>query len=129
MTYLIDTDIASYYLRGKYNLIDVFEKKGYQNSRLSRITVAELEVLAYRNPASRINISAIKSFSHHIGILDIDEETWRIFSVTKASILKHGMKRGDLDILNASVAIQYEMIVVTNNISHYENLVKVENWL
>jgi len=30
MKYLIDTDISSYYLRGRYNLFDVFEKKAYR---------------------------------------------------------------------------------------------------
>ena len=129
MKYLINTDIASYYLRGRYNLIDVFEKKGVDNIRLSRTTVAELEVLAYKNPQTRINLPAIHSFSISIGILEVDRQTWRIFSTVKADILKRGLNRGDLDILNASLAKQYNLIIVTNNISHYQDLVAVENWI
>jgi tRNA(fMet)-specific endonuclease VapC len=129
MKYLIDTDIASYYLRGKYNLISVFEKKDVQNIRLSRITVAELEVLAYKNPTSQINLSAINAFAQGLGILEVDNETWQIYSKIKAKTLKQGKKRGDIDILIASIAKQYDMTVVTNNISHYEDLAMVENWI
>lgn len=129
MKYLIDTDIASYYLRGRYNLSDIFERKDIQNIRLSRITVAELEVLAYRNPQSKINLSSIHSFSQNVGILEVDKDTWRIFSMTKAEMLNCGMKKGDIDILVASIANQYKMILITNNISHYKDLCKIENWI
>jgi tRNA(fMet)-specific endonuclease VapC len=129
MRYLIDTDIASYYLRGRYNLSDIFEKKGIQNIRLSRITVAELEVLAHRNPQTKINFSSIHAFSQSLGILEVDGQAWQIFSMLKAETLNRGMKKGDFDILIASIARKYGMIVVTNNTSHYEDLIKVENWI
>lgn len=129
MKYLIDTDIASYYLRGRYNLLDIFERKGIQNIRLSRITVAELEVLAYKNPQAKINLSSIQSFSQNLGILEVDKETWRIYSKMKADYEKRGEPKGDMDFLIASVAKQHNMIVVTRNTSHFEGLVKVENWL
>jgi len=129
MKYLIDTDISSYFLRGKFNLSEIFERKGIQNIRLSRITVAELEVLSYKNPESKINLSTINSFSQNLGILDVNRETWRLFSTIKAEMLNRGVKRGDLDILNASVARQYSMIMVTNNVSHYEDIVAMENWI
>jgi len=129
MKYLLDTDIASYYLRGKYNLFDKFEKKGFENIRVSRITVAELKVLAYRNPQSKINFSNIDSFCQNLGILEVDKESWEIFSMLKADTLKEGRKKGDFDILIASVAKRYKMILVTNNISHFKDLVEVENWI
>jgi tRNA(fMet)-specific endonuclease VapC len=128
MKYLIDTDIASYYLRGRYNLTDIFERKGFQNIRLSRITVAELEVLAYKSPQSKINLPSIHSFSENLGVLEVDIETWRIYSKRKAVYEKRGNPKGDMDFLIASVAKQYNMILVTNNTSHFEGLVEVENW-
>lgn len=128
MRYLIDTDISSYYLRGKFNLSDVFEGKGFQNIRLSIVTVAELEVLAHRNPESKINLSSIHFFSEKIGVLDVDRETWRVFSLMKAESMKRGLVKGDFDILIASVCKRYGMIIVTNNTAHYEGLVDVENW-
>jgi hypothetical protein len=35
MKYLIDTDIASYYLRGQHNLFDIFQEKVPSLIRLS----------------------------------------------------------------------------------------------
>jgi len=34
-----------------------------------------------------------------------------------------------MDLLIASLAKQYELILVTNNTSHFGDLVRVENWI
>jgi len=129
MKYLLDTDISSYYLRGKNNLLDIFEKKGFQNIRVSRITVAELEVLANRKPTSKINFTSIEKLAQLVGVLEVDINTWKMFSKLKADVLNRGISKGDLDILIASVAQQYGMTVITNNVSHFEDLAKIENWI
>jgi len=129
MKYLLDTDIASYYLRGKYNLLDVFENKGYRNVTLSRITIAELEVLAHRNPKSKINHTTINHLASSIGVLEIDTVTWQGFSVIKAETLRSGNQKGDMDILIASLAKQHGLIVVTNNTSHFDGIANWENWV
>lgn len=129
MKYLIDTDITSYYLRGKYNLDEIFHRKGIHLLRISIITVAELEVLALKNPQSKINLSTIEAFSGMLGIVDANKETWELFSKMKAQTLSKGMSRGDFDILNAAIARQHKLILVTRNVTHYKDLVEVENWI
>ena len=128
MKYLIDTDIASYYLRGKYNLVEVFKNKGPLNLRLSVVTVAQMQVLAYKNPHSKINLSNIGNLARWLGLLDIDRNTWEIFSRTKAELEKRGKPRGDLDILQASIAKQHSLIVITHNTNHYEDIIGCEDW-
>ena len=128
MSYLIDSDIASFYLRGRYNLIGAFEKRGQSSLRLSIITVAEMEVIACKNPQSKVNLANIWDLAHAMGILDVDRETWRIFSLTKAEAESKGKPKGDLDILQASVAKQHGLIVVTHNTKHYEGIVACEDW-
>jgi len=130
MRYLIDTDIASYYLRGKYNLSETFDNKGIGNIRLSIVTVAEMEVLAFKNPQSKINLSSIAYLSQNIGVIQLDGGTWRLFSEMKATALSSGKVTGDFDILIASTAKRHGLTVVTNNMSHYECLpIPVENWV
>jgi tRNA(fMet)-specific endonuclease VapC len=129
MIYLLDTDISSYYLRGRYNLNVIFEQKGVDNLRLSIVTVAEMKVLAHKNPQSAINIHSINTFSQSLGILHVDQNTWEIYSMMKAEIQRRGRIRGDLDILNASIAKQHNLIMVTNNVSHYQDVIQVENWI
>ena len=129
MKYLIDTDIASYYLRGKYTLVKTFRDKGPSDLRLSVITVAQMQVLAYKNPHSKINLSSIESLARWMGTLDVDRRTWQIFSQTKAEAEKRGKPKGDLDILQASLAKQYGLVVVTHNMDHYEGIVEYEDWI
>jgi len=128
MKYLIDTDIASYYLRGKYNLLEVFKNKGPLNLRLSVVTLAQMQVLAYKNPHSKINLSSIGNLARWLSLLDIDRNTWEIFSRTKAELDKRGKPRGDLDILQASIAKQHDLIVITHNTNHYEDIIECEDW-
>lgn len=129
MKYLIDTDISSYFLRGKYNLLNIFIQKGISEIRIPVVSVAELEVLSHKNPASKINFSSIAVLSQKLGILNVDNKTWKLFSKLKADTLKSGARRGDFDLLIASIALQYSLILVTNNVSHYKDLVAVENWI
>jgi tRNA(fMet)-specific endonuclease VapC len=128
MKYLIDTDIASYYLRGKYDLNKIFEEKQITLSTLSIITVAELEVLAHKNPHSKINLSTISHLAHLLGILNLDQDTWHIFSATKAKTLSIGKPKGDFDLLQASIAKQNNLILVTHNLEHYKDIIDCEDW-
>ena len=43
MKYLIDTNICIYYLKGKFNLQNKFNKIGKEHCYISEITVAELK--------------------------------------------------------------------------------------
>ena len=128
MKYLIDTDIASYYLRGKYNLDKIFKRKGLTDLKLSVITVAQMEVLAYKNPQSKINLTTINSLANWLGVLDLDRNTWGIFAKTTAEVEKSGRPKGDLDILQAAIAKQHGLIVITHNTEHYEGVVECEDW-
>jgi tRNA(fMet)-specific endonuclease VapC len=128
MKYLIDTDIASYFLRGKYSLDTIFEQKDPAELILSVVSVAELRVLAYKNPQSKLNISTINRFAQRVGVLDLDEDAWDIFSRTKAELLQRGNARGDLDLLQAAIAKRHDLIVVTHNTKHYDGIVGFEDW-
>lgn len=128
MKSLIDTDIASYFLRGKHNLAATFERKGLPNLHVSVIALAELQVLAHKNPRSKINLSAIDELGRLLGILEADRQTWQAFSIAKAEAERQGRPRGDLDILQAVVARQHGMIVVTHNTGHYERTSECEDW-
>lgn len=127
--YLIDTDITSYFLRGKNNLENIFRQKGLDKIRFSVVTIGELKVLAYKNPASIINLDKINQLCEQFGILDIDSAVWEKYSQLKAELLRKGKFTGDFDILNTSIALTHNCIVVTNNVAHYSDLVAVDNWI
>jgi len=130
MPYLIDTDICSYYLKGR--LEEQFKKAGIGNIWVSRITVAELMVLAYHRNNRRF-ITDIDNIVSYFNFIDIDDSMWKLFSELKATILKGGKppgESGDFDILQACIAKVKGFTIVTNNETHFMPLdVPFENWV
>lgn len=107
--YLLDTDICSYFLRGRYGLQEKFERVGHAALHVSRVTIAELLVLAYKNPGSRINQERIEELARALVFVELDEPAWVLFSVTKARLLRAGRPTGDFDILQASIAMMRDL--------------------
>jgi len=128
--YLLDTDICSYFLRGRYGLQGKFETVGPEALHISRITVAELLVLAYRNPGGRINQQRIELLARALVYVELNDPIWSMFSATKGRLLDIGRPVGDFDILQASVAMTQDLTLVTNNEAHYRAMdVRLENWV
>jgi tRNA(fMet)-specific endonuclease VapC len=128
--YLLDTDICSYFLRGRYGLQEKFERVGPAALHVSRITIAELLVLTHKNPGSRINQDRIEELARTLVFVDLDDAAWAMFSLTKAHLQRIGRPVGDFDILQASIAVVRDLTLVTNNVDHYMAMeVRVENWV
>lgn len=128
MKYLLDTDIASYYLRGKFNLLEKFREAGYDNLRLSIISVAQMQVLAHKRKYSAINFPRIEELARLAAVLDVDRTTWKHYSSLRAETELVGKPRGELDTLQAGLARQHGLIMVTHNRKHFEDVVQVEDW-
>lgn len=69
--YLLDTDICSYFLRGRYGLDAKFERAGIARLHVSRITIAELLVLAHKNPEGRINQEKIEELARTLVFVEL----------------------------------------------------------
>lgn len=129
MKYLLDTDIASFYLRGEFNLVEPFRKAGFDNLRLSVVTVSEMRVVPYMNPNDQLNFQTIDKLSRLLGVLHPDERTWDLFSEIKARALRMRKKPGDFDVLQSALAKQNGMVVVTHNCADYEGITDFEDWV
>ena len=85
--------------------------------------------MAHKNPRSRVNRERVEELVRTLVFLELDESAWEMFSATKARLPK-GLNVGDFDILLASVAMTRNLIVVTNNESHFRPTgVRLENWV
>ena len=127
--YLLDTDTCSYFLRGRYGLEERCEAVGPSAPHISRVTVAELLVLAHKSPSSRVNRARVEELARTIVFVELDEPAWDMFSVMKVRLQSAGHPVGDFDILLASIATTRGLIVVTNNERHFRPTgVRIENW-
>lgn len=86
--------------------------------------------MAYRNTGGRISHSSIDELVRILNFIELDEPAWNAFSVIKAGLLRDGKPGPNFDTLLASIAIVRNLIIVTNNVSHFRNIgVGTENWV
>jgi tRNA(fMet)-specific endonuclease VapC len=71
----------------------------------------------------------LKDFVSGVQILPIFDAI-DIYATEKTRLRKSGKSIDDFDLLIGSTAIANDLILVTNNLKHFENLtkIKLENW-
>ena len=120
MRYAIDTDVAIDYLRGGENAV----------SRMSEIsevyvtpaTVAELFYGAYNSDQPEKRLREVFRFLEGCHLLPMDHTSCRLFGYMKALQERKGRKRGDFDLLVASVCAANGCTLITRNVRHYADL-------
>ena len=129
MSFLIDTNICIYFLKGMFDLVDKFDKIGIENLFISEITVAELKFGAAKSEhpvRNKIVIEELISKFNQIPIY----KSLDIFAEEKARLQKTGNIVDDFDLLIGATAVANNMTLVTNNEKHFKRLkgIQVENW-
>lgn len=131
MKYLLDTNICVFFFRGKYDMLNIIKQKGYQNCCISEITVAELRYGAEKsnNPPKLHQI--IDMFLEKVKVVQLYSSILE-FAKIKTKLEKSGTPLNDnFDILIGATAVHNNMILVTDNMKHFERFdkLKVENWI
>jgi tRNA(fMet)-specific endonuclease VapC len=129
MSFLIDTNICIYFLKGMFDLVEKFDEIGIDNLYISEITVAELKFGAAKSDhpiKNKIVIDELISKFNQIPIY----KSLDIFAEEKARLQKKGNIVDDFDLLIGSTAVANSMILVTNNEKHFKRLkgIQLENW-
>lgn len=130
MDYLLDTNICIYFLKGRYGLVEKIERIGFENLFISEITVAELKYGVEKSANPDKNRPVINELIDRFKQLPI-YGALDVYAKEKARLKKEGNIVDDLDLLIGATAIEYNMILVTNNEKHFARLqkIKVENWI
>ena len=134
--YLLDTDICSYFLRDRHGIPMKFREIGFENLVLSRVTVLELMVLAVRKKLGKITRKSVEELSDALTFADVDDVVWSLFPEIKARLLQAGKSlgiSGDMDILQACIAVAHDLTLVSHNRRHYEAIAEqipfpLEDW-
>ena len=71
MKYLLDTNICIHFFKGKYDLIDKFNKVGIENCAISEITLAELMFGSENSENPDKNKLIVEQFVEYLTILPI----------------------------------------------------------
>jgi len=127
--YLLDTNICIYYFQGKFLLKEKFRKIKKENRFISEITLAELKFGVKNSKSQKKNQETLDNFLTGIQILPIINSL-DIYAEEKARLRKQGRPIDDFDLLIGASAIANDMILVTNNESHFQRIsnIMIENW-
>jgi predicted nucleic acid-binding protein len=98
------------------------EKLAPQGLTLSVVSLAEVyEGVFYSHDPSKSE-GALNEFLSGVSILGINEEICKIFGRERGGLRKGGRTIGDFDLLIASTCLDYNLTLLTNNITHFERI-------
>ena len=130
MQYLLDTNICVFFLRGKLNLDEIIKKKGRSNCFISEITVVELRYGAENSDDPIKSHLAVDAFVSGLSIIPIFGSI-KLYAKEKVRLRNIGKPINDeFDLLIGVTAIENKLILVTDNVKHFDKLdgIKIENW-
>lgn len=128
--YLLDTDIVIYSLKGHSAVKKNLERNLHAALKISIVTLMELYYGAYKSQKVASNIGKIKRIEDAVEIIALGRESAEIFAMLKADLEKAGNPLDDFDLILAACALAHDLVLVTNNVKHFQRIqgLKFENW-
>jgi predicted nucleic acid-binding protein len=126
---MLDTDHCIAILRKTLDLRD--HVAADDELFVSAISVAELMHGAQRSKHREDNLARLEVLLAALTVLPFDESAGRRFGILKADLESRGEPLDDLDLQIASIAIENNLSLVTNNTDHFKRVQKLElqNWI
>ena len=132
MLHMLDTDIASYIIKGRCPEIEA-QLSTIPPSMVcvSAVTRAELLYGLKRLPAThRLHVS-VRQFLKIVRVLPWDSEAANFYAEIGHQLVTEGQPIGELDMMIAAHSLAAAAILVTNNMRHYERIAApliLQNW-
>lgn len=131
MRYLLDTDICIFLMRGQHGIAERMNEAGFSNCAISEITMAELltGIQYARLKNNGFQDGRIRTFLSTINVIPVSYAIDK-FAEEKAHLVREGRRIEDFDLLIGCTAVACSMVMVTNNVSHFERIssIVIENW-
>jgi tRNA(fMet)-specific endonuclease VapC len=127
--YLVDTNIAIFYMKGRFNLEARFDRATPENCFISELTLAELIFGVEKSEKPEKNRKALDNFLTGVQILPIFHSL-NLYGKEKARLQKAGTPIDDFDLLIGVTSVTHNLIMVTNNTSHFKRISgnKLQDW-
>jgi len=121
-SYIVDTDWAIDYLNGQERTRRRLEELGNTGLAFSMISLAEVYegILYSKDP--EMNERGLQDFLQFVTVVNIDEQTSRLFGKERGRLRAEGKRVADLDLMIAMKARQHDLTLLTNNRRHFEHI-------
>ncbi len=122
MGFLLDTDWAVWFLRGRDEVRARVEVIRHEGLAISAVTLAELATGVHRsrNPAQAVE--GLRRFLTGVAVLAFTEEIAQRFGEENARLLTEGQTISQFDLAIAATALQHGMVLLSENRKHYKRI-------
>ncbi len=132
MTYLLDTNICIYVIRGRPpQVLARLQRCALGEIGLSTVTLAELQYGVAKSAFPARNQQALDAFTLPLEIVPFDTAATRAYGPLRAALERHGTPIGAMDLLIAAHALSLDVTLATNNTREFARVpgLRVENWV
>jgi len=130
LRYLLDTNTASYIIKGNRPALDRhLVKTPMAQLATSAVTEGELRFGAARLPRAAHLHQLIEEFFLRVAILPWDSSAARQYGDLRATLERAGQPMGNLDIMIAAHALALDLVLITNDQAFRRiKKLKLEDW-
>ena len=130
MSFLVDTDICSAFLKGDHG---VWQRCMQYAGRLhvSAMTVGELYTWALRSQAPPKRLRILVDFLKDVTVLEVTTEVAQKFGEIRAGLLDAGRSAPQIDLMIAATALTHGLTLVTHNTQDFLHVpgLTIIDWL
>jgi tRNA(fMet)-specific endonuclease VapC len=130
VSFLLDTDICSAYLKGNHQVGSRFIQYGGR-LHVSAVTAGELFAWVLRAKASPARLTGLRNLLRDVVCLDMNQSVARKFGEVRAFQLDQGVRAPDMDLVIASTALVQGLTLVTHNVPDFAHIpgLHILDWL
>jgi tRNA(fMet)-specific endonuclease VapC len=122
MRYLVDTDWAVWWLRGRPEFVEQLRTFRQDGLAISAVTLAELETGVRRSRERVQGERVLRLFLRRVAVLPFTAAIAQRFGEENARLLESGVGIGQFDLAIAATALSHNLVVLTENRKHYERI-------
>lgn len=122
MRYLVDTDWIIHALHGSTAVVQRLEELTDDGIGISIISTAELYQGVFYSNEPRANEALLLEFISGYDVIQVDDETCRIFARERGRLKAVGTPVSDLDLLIGCTALRHGLTLLSNNRRHFKRL-------
>lgn len=121
MSFLLDTDICSLYVKGNARLANRFVQYGGR-LHISAVTLGELLTWAFRANAPPQRQQDVQNLLNQVTVLDVTPDVAAKFGEIRAALFDAGTPAPVMDLFIATTALVHNLTLVTHNTADYANV-------
>lgn len=120
MRYLVDTDRVAEWLKGRADAVQLLSRLSEDGLAISLITYGEIYDGIYYGDHPQAHERVFRRFLRSVEVVPLNRSIMRRFARLRGTLRRQGRLIGDPDLLIAATALNYDLTLVTRNLSHFE---------